>query len=917
MDEITIADTEIVVPKFVDSSKIYPRTCCSTFRMKKDAGAEVPDGYGYPTVPDVSIDEVRRSGFSRMKDSTYLDHAGATLYSEDHVRTHSEALLTGLYGNPHSANPSSEASDNSISQARHTVLRHFNVTEETHSVIFTAGATAGLKLVAECFTFEDESTALATENKEAFDKIGDRANTHASTNATSTPHDVPCSQKSRSAPVLAYLDECHTSAIGMRQVARARGVDVVCMHRDTIATTGDGSDSELNTVNPMDCNSLVVFPGQSNFCGRKFPLEWVQGFRSGNIDIAQCERRRWKVVLDAAALVSTSPLDLASVPADFVALSFYKMFGFPTGLGALIVRNDSVRWLQKTYFGGGTLDVYSATERLAIPRAQIHSRFEDGTVSFLDIAALAGGFAILDRLTMAGVRDHAFACAQYLARALTRLTHYNGAPVVRLYAQTEYASASTQGPIVNFNVRRADASWVGYAEFERLASIMDIHLRTGCFCNSGACHKYLDIDSARLDHIRKQGFTCGSTLDVIDDLPVGSIRVSFGYMSTLRDADTLVAFVKDKFVEVATPSLDLLRLAAEVAPPCETERSGTDDGTGREHTPRLTKIRVFPVKSCGGFDVDEWEITPQGLQYDRMWMVLNAYDACVTQKQVPKLCLVAPTLDRLTGALTLHAPGMPSIAVPTALASPTADDGTGTHKERLARVCNDKIVGDDCGDDVARWLSEFLGMTSRLVKQNPEQLRTCRLERSQRRLTRKAGSPLPTPATPTQEDSDSDSEDSAEDQKDRLHPEVPDASAAPAPLSLANESQFLLVNEASMAKVNTYVDGVESPIPVDRFRGNFVIDGTEAFAEDQWESLQIGTLHFNVVAPCQRCQMVCVNQSTGERTREPLIALSKFRRHKGITYFGQHLQHVPEKANGGKPFIIRTGDPIDITHASA
>lgn len=126
--------------------------------------------------------------------------------------------------------------------------------------------------------------------------------------------------------------------------------------------------------------------------------------------------------------------------------------------------------------------------------------------------------------------------------------------------------------------------------------------------------------------------------------------------------------------------------------------------------------------------------------------------------------------------------------------------GVGPKKERLARVCNDKILGDDCGDDVAHWLSAFLGMTSRLVKQNPEQLRTCRLERSQRRLTRKAGSPLPTPVPPTaatsQEEEDSEEEDGMDTPVTAAHDMT-----APAPLSLANESQFLLVNEASMTKV--------------------------------------------------------------------------------------------------------------------
>jgi molybdenum cofactor sulfurtransferase len=96
-------------------------------------------------------------------------------------------------------------------------------------------------------------------------------------------------------------------------------------------------------------------------------------------------------VLDAASYCSTSPLDLTTVDADFVALSFYKMFGFPTGLGALVVRNESAHLLHKPYFGGGTVSAYHAASSFQVARARVDHRLEDGTIPFLDIIALEAG----------------------------------------------------------------------------------------------------------------------------------------------------------------------------------------------------------------------------------------------------------------------------------------------------------------------------------------------------------------------------------------------------------------------------------------------------------------------------------------------------------------------------------------------
>lgn len=174
----------------------------------------------------------------------------------------------------------------------------------------------------------------------------------------------------------------------------------------------------------------------------------------------------------------------------------------------------------------------------------------------------------------------------------------------------------------------------------------------------------------------------------------------------------------------------------------------------------------------------------------------------------------------------------------------------------------------DCSNAAAQWLSAFLGVPARLVRQSPS------LKGAQRSC--KLGTAGQNKA-----------------------------------LSFANESQFLIVSEESMATVNRYAEK-EATSTIDRFRGNLIIRGAPAFAEDEWQGHQIrlGSQVLQVIAPCQRCQMVCVNQATAERTKEPLLALSKFRRHKGRTFFGQHAVHLGSESKA--PFMLRLGCTIEI-----
>lgn len=129
-------------------------------------------------------------------------------------------------------------------------------------------------------------------------------------------------------------------------------------------------------TNGEECSAphLFCYPAQSNFSGRKYPLSYVKGIQSQQLYPACEHHGRWFVLLDAACFVSCSPLDLSKYPADFVPVSFYKMFGFPTGLGALLMRNEAAKVLRKTYFGGGTAAAYLVAENFFVPKPNVASR---------------------------------------------------------------------------------------------------------------------------------------------------------------------------------------------------------------------------------------------------------------------------------------------------------------------------------------------------------------------------------------------------------------------------------------------------------------------------------------------------------------------------------------------------------------
>lgn len=379
---------------------------------------------------------------------------------------------------------------------RYRILSLVNASTEEYSVVFTAGATAALKTVAECFAFDGATVD------------GDGDADDATYGRTSTPD----------SGWFAHLADNHTSVLGMRAIVRTP--HIVSVSHAVFMSTANGpfdttADESVDAAGHRT-NSLFVYPGQCNFSGYKYPLDIIPTIQRRGPTAQSVTDTNWFVMLDAASLVATAPLDLKRHPADFVCVSFYKLFGYPTGLGALLVSRRGQRVMHKRYYGGGTVEIAMATRNWHRKRGAFHERFEDGTVPFLSIAALLAGFDTLQRLvpanaqrsTMQRIRRHCFRTAGELRRQLTALRYSGGAPVVRFYADTAFEEENRQGGIVNFNVLNERGGVVGFREVAEISEVYGVRLRTGCFCNPGACQRHLGLSDAEVRAHFNVSFEC-------------------------------------------------------------------------------------------------------------------------------------------------------------------------------------------------------------------------------------------------------------------------------------------------------------------------------------------------------------------------------------------------------------------------
>jgi selenocysteine lyase/cysteine desulfurase len=439
----------------------------------------------------LELDELRAREFSRLDErrQIYLDYTGGSLYSSSQVHNHHRFLLDNVLGNPHSTNPTSRAATDTIEACRRQVLEFFNGSPDEYAVIFTANASQALKLVGEAYPFAPGDRFLLT-----FDN--------------------------------------HNSVNGIREFHRVKGTETAYVPVVPPEMLVDEAtlDDYLATARPGGHN-LFAYPAQSNFSGAQHPLAWIE----------RAQARGWDVLLDAAAYVATNRLDLDRWRPDYVAISFYKMFGYPTGVGVLIARWPALQKLDRPWFAGGTITIASVQADSHVLAAGA-AAFEDGTLDYANIPAVATGLGFLTQAGMERIHCRVGCLTSWLIDRLLDLRHGNGRRLVTLYGPREL---DRRGATVTFNLCDPVGRLLDHGLIEERAARRQISLRTGCFCNPGAGEVALGLSREELVSCFSQqpdGMTYEEFHTCIDDKETGAVRVSLGIASNFADVHGFLHF---------------------------------------------------------------------------------------------------------------------------------------------------------------------------------------------------------------------------------------------------------------------------------------------------------------------------------------------------------------------------------------
>ena len=450
-------------------------------------------GYATTTV----VDDLRATDYARLDrlGQTYLDYTGGGLYAASQIGRHHELLAARVLGNPHSQNPTSLASAELAEEARDAVRRFFHAPEDEFEIVFTANASGALKLVGEAYPFEPGGVFL-----------------------------------------LSY--DNHNSVNGIREFAARKGAAATYIPvregdlrldeeqvRTALRGAGDGGAK------------LFAYPAQSNFSGAQHPLEWV----------AEARELGWDVILDCAAFAPTNPVDAAAIGADFIPISFYKLFGYPTGCGCLIARREALAKLRRPWFAGGTITLASVQQEDWYRLAPGSTGFEDGTIDYLGLPAVTIGIEHLEKVGVAVVHERVRALAGWLLEETAALRHSDGSPLIRVFGPQDM---ERRGATIALYLIDPEGRPYDVYDVEADAADQRISVRSGCFCNPGDGEIAHHISRAEIAACFKDPSAAVTLLqcqrrieDETGKVP-NTIRVSLGLASDFGDVYRFLAFAE-------------------------------------------------------------------------------------------------------------------------------------------------------------------------------------------------------------------------------------------------------------------------------------------------------------------------------------------------------------------------------------
>ncbi len=468
----------------------------------------------YPRFAETThIDTLRQTEYGRLErqDQVYLDYTGGGLHAESQLRTHMQLISENVFGNPHSNNPTSLAMTQHVEQARSYVLKYFNADPDEYICVFTSNASGALKIVGESYPFCEGSQYVLTYDN-------------------------------------------HNSVNGIRMFAKARGAKFTyapLVDLD-LRVDMDKLHDLLHSADP-EKNNLFAFPAQSNFSGVKHPLELI--------DFAH--QHGWDVLIDCAAFAPTNRCDIGALKPDFATFSFYKMFGYPTGLGCLLMRRDKIRTLRRPWFAGGTITIASVQG----DGHYLHDNeaaFEDGTVDYLSIPAVETGLRHIESVGMDAITARVSCLTGWMLDQLTALHHSNGTRLLRVLGPV---TTEQRGGTITFTLTDCDGRPIDDRRVEELANKQNISIRTGCFCNPGAGESAHGLGSSHMATF----FSTDTPVTFSElrvqmmaqyDIHVSAVRVSLGIASNFEDCFRFMAFM-ESFIDQRVDQIGDLEFVAD------------------------------------------------------------------------------------------------------------------------------------------------------------------------------------------------------------------------------------------------------------------------------------------------------------------------------------------------------------------
>jgi len=244
----------------------------------------------------------------------------------------------------------------------------------------------------------------------------------------------------------------------------------------------------------------------------------------------------------------------------------------------------------------------------------------------------------------------------------------------------------------------------------------------------------------------------------------------------------------------------------------------------------LTEINIYPVKSLGGISLQSSPVEKRGLKYDRRWMVVDESNQFITQRKYPQMSLLQPEIKENLHIINHKQNKFAPLTVPL----------TPYNEEEInVQVWKDNVPAIKYSNDVNAWFAEAIGIKCKFVYMPDTTRRKVNRQYADNQL-----------------------------------------------VSFADSCPFLIIGERSLADLNSRL---KDPLPMNRFRPNFVFSEGKPFDEDKWKRFRIGDVEFRTVKPCARCVVTTVNQETSKKIDEPLYTLSQFRKVNGKVMFGMNL----------------------------